>query len=382
MAENEVKINDIPVATSASFTDNDLFLIVDDGEARLLRRSTFQAWMLENVQGEKGDTGAQGLQGVAGANGKDGINGANGLSAYQIAVSNGFIGTEQQWIVSLKGATGATGDSGANGWTPSIRTEVRLDPRDLPEAERADGLVLRIIDWTGGSGAKPAVGYLSSTGLVTNINSATNIRGTRGDTGGTGAQGLQGVAGANGKDAAQVTNIVIQDDHSVIVTYNNSTTLQSNAPPRILGWGSYKDGQYTDALPFTISANTTVIIPNNSGTIILNGMPTNVTTFYDSTTQKCLMTDINGLYAVRVKFKIAASNSADRIQIIFSKNTTENPYIEDRTLRGDDIIQDMNFNTVVYGDTPLSSNGMTISLKTYSRAVSIYNIEFTISKIN
>ena len=39
MAENEVKINDIPVATSASFTDNDLFLIVDDGEARLLRRS-------------------------------------------------------------------------------------------------------------------------------------------------------------------------------------------------------------------------------------------------------------------------------------------------------------------------------------------------------
>ena len=253
MAENEVKINDIPVATFASFTDNDLFLIVDDGEARLLRRSTFQAWMLENVQGA---------------------------------------------------------------------------------------------------------------------------------TGGTGAQGLQGVAGEDGTDAAQATNIVIQDDHSVIVTYNNSTTLQSNTPPRILGWGSYKDGQYTDALPFTISANTTVIIPNNSGSIISNGMPINVTTFYDSTTQKCLMTDINGLYAVRVKFKVAASNNADHIQIVFSKNTTENPYIEDRTLRGDDLIQDMNFITFVYGDTPLSSNGMTISLKTYSRAVSIYNIEFTISKIN
>ena len=366
MAENEVKINDIPVATSASFTDNDLFLIVDDGEARLLRRSTFQAWMLYNVQGEKGDTGAQGLQGVAGANGKDGINGTNGLSAYQIAVSNGFIGTEQQWIVSLKGATGATGASGANGWTPSLRTEVR----------GTDELVLRIIDWTGGSGTKPAVGYLSSTGLVTNISNATNIRGTQGLQG---EQGLQGVAG---EDAAQATNIVIQDDHSVIVTYNNSTTLQSNTPPRLLGWGSYKDGQYTDTLPFNISANTTVILPNNSGVIISNGMPINVVTFYDSTTQKCLMTDVNGLYAVRVKFKVAASNSADRIQIVFSKNTTENPYIEDRTLRGDSLIQDMSFSTFVYGDTPLSSNGMTISLKTFSRAVSIYNIEFTISKIN
>ena len=366
MAENEVKINDIPVATSASFTDNDLFLIVDDGEARLLRRSTFQAWMLDNVQGEKGDTGAQGLQGVAGANGKDGINGTNGLSAYQIAVSNGFIGTEQQWIVSLKGATGATGASGANGWTPSLRTEVR----------GTDELVLRIIDWTGGSGTKPAVGYLSSTGLVTNISNATNIRGEQG------VQGIQGVQGVAGEDAAQATNIVIQDDHSVIVTYNNSTTLQSNTPPRLLGWGSYKDGQYTDTLPFNISANTTVILPNNSGVIISNGMPINVVTFYDSTTQKCLMTDVNGLYAVRVKFKVAASNSADRIQIVFSKNTTENPYIEDRTLRGDSLIQDMSFSTFVYGDTPLSSNGMTISLKTFSRAVSIYNIEFTISKIN
>ena len=158
--------------------------------------------------------------------------------------------------------------------------------------------------------------------------------------------------------------------------------MQSNVPPRILGWGSYKDGQYTDASPFTIPINTTAILPNDSGTIISNGMPSNVTTFYDSTTQKCLMTDVNGFYSVRVRFKVAASSSADRIQIVFSKNTTENPYVEDRELRGDNLIQDMNFNTVVYGDTPLSSNGMTISLKTYSRAVSIYNIEFTISKIN
>lgn len=372
MAENEVKINDIPVATSASFTDNDLFLIVDDGEARLLRRSTFQAWMLANVQGEKGDTGARGLQGVAGTDGKDGINGVNGLSAYQIAVSNGFIGTEQQWIISLKGATGATGATGNNGWTPSIKTEVR----------GTDEIVLRIVDWTGGSGTKPAVGYLSATGIVSNASNATNIRGTQGLQGIQGIQGIQGVAGEDGQDAAQATNISIQNDHSVIVTYNNSATLQSNTPPRILGWGSYKDGQYTDASPFTIASNTTVIIPNNSGTTISNGMPINVTTFYDGTTQKCLMTDVNGFYAVRVRFKVAPSNSADRIQIVFSKNTTENPYIEDRTLRGDNLVQDMSFSTVVYGDTPLSSNGMTISLKTYSRAVSIYNIEFTISKIN
>jgi hypothetical protein len=34
-----------------------------------------------------------------------GAAGANGLSAYQIAVTNGFIGTEAQWLASLQGSS-------------------------------------------------------------------------------------------------------------------------------------------------------------------------------------------------------------------------------------------------------------------------------------
>ena len=88
---SQVKINDLPLATSASFSDNDYFLILDNGEARLLSRPTFQAYMLANVQGEKGDTGAQGIAGQNGTNGVNGVNGQDGLSAYQIAVGNGFV---------------------------------------------------------------------------------------------------------------------------------------------------------------------------------------------------------------------------------------------------------------------------------------------------
>lgn len=33
--------------------------------------------------------------------GQDGAAGADGLSAYEIAVENGFVGTEQQWLDSL-----------------------------------------------------------------------------------------------------------------------------------------------------------------------------------------------------------------------------------------------------------------------------------------
>lgn len=36
----------------------------------------------------------------------NGQNGTNGDSAYQIAVKHGFVGTEEQWLASLKGAAG------------------------------------------------------------------------------------------------------------------------------------------------------------------------------------------------------------------------------------------------------------------------------------
>lgn len=42
------------------------------------------------------------LPGIKGENGQDGRNGADGLSAYDIAQLNGFAGTQQEWLDSLK----------------------------------------------------------------------------------------------------------------------------------------------------------------------------------------------------------------------------------------------------------------------------------------
>lgn len=41
--------------------------------------------------------------------------GVRGLSAYEVAVANGYTGTQTQWLASLKGATGAKGDKGDTG---------------------------------------------------------------------------------------------------------------------------------------------------------------------------------------------------------------------------------------------------------------------------
>lgn len=60
----------------------------------------------------KGETGAAG---AVGENGKDGIDGADGASAYEIAVKNGFEGTESEWLASLKGEKGDSGASSSSG---------------------------------------------------------------------------------------------------------------------------------------------------------------------------------------------------------------------------------------------------------------------------
>lgn len=59
--------------------------------------------------------GAPGQDGADGAPGEDGADGADGKSAYEIAVDNGFDGTEAEWLASLKGADGQDGAPGADG---------------------------------------------------------------------------------------------------------------------------------------------------------------------------------------------------------------------------------------------------------------------------
>lgn len=61
-------------------------------------------------KGEAGPQGPQGIQGEPGPQGPQGPQGVQGLSAYQVAVNNGFSGSESEWIKSLKGADGKVPD--------------------------------------------------------------------------------------------------------------------------------------------------------------------------------------------------------------------------------------------------------------------------------
>ena len=72
----------------------------------------------DGINGKDGVDGAPGQDGIDGQNGTDGqngVNGSDGKSAYEIAVENGFVGTESEWLVSLEGSDGKDGQDGVNG---------------------------------------------------------------------------------------------------------------------------------------------------------------------------------------------------------------------------------------------------------------------------
>jgi len=87
---------------------------------------TFVACDSTATQGEQGEAGINGVNGKDGVDGKDGIDGkdgapgkdgANGKSAYELAVENGFSGSLDDWLLSLKGEDGNDGAPGASGAT-------------------------------------------------------------------------------------------------------------------------------------------------------------------------------------------------------------------------------------------------------------------------
>ena len=103
--------------------------------------------------------------------GPQGEPGPEGASAYDIAVDNGFEGSETEWLASLKGEKGADGRAGADG----------------PQGPKGD---------TGPAGATGPQGPKGDTG-------SQGPKGDKGDIGPAGPQGIQGIQGIQGEQGTK-----------------------------------------------------------------------------------------------------------------------------------------------------------------------------------
>lgn len=136
------------------------------------------------------------------------IRGPEGKSAFKIAVENGFEGTMQEWIESLKGNEGPRGPEGPSGPPGKDGTGVNIigelqSEEDLPEV------------------GAPGDAYMIHGDLYVwqaNTNTWKNvgpIRGPQGDKGDPGEKGIQGEQGPPGQNA-DITEIEKQLDKKIL----------------------------------------------------------------------------------------------------------------------------------------------------------------------
>ena len=95
--------------------------------------------------------------------GAEGPAGPEGPSAYEVAVANGFVGTEAQWLASLEGPQGEPGLSG--GMDSGVATGGSMDPNPLnPLAVDINPLKGQIVDY---STDPPVVTPVETTSVIT-----------------------------------------------------------------------------------------------------------------------------------------------------------------------------------------------------------------------
>ena len=163
---------------------------------------------------------------LKGDGGGSGAAGADGASAFEIAVANGFEGTEAEWLASLKGEKGEKGDIGAQG-IQGIQGEQGLPGEKGADGAKGDkgdkGDAFTYADFTaeqlaalkGEKGDKGDKGDAGERG-------ATGEKGEKGDTGATGPQGP---AGADGKDFDGVLSGTILRVNGQQVIYDSGTMM-------------------------------------------------------------------------------------------------------------------------------------------------------------
>lgn len=149
-----------------------------------------------------------------------------GKSAYEVAVKNGFIGSEAEWLESLKGKPGADGIS------PSANVTKTYSGAVITIKDKTGTTTTTITNGSDGKDGVPATHSWNDTILTVTSASGTSsadLKGNPGDDGYTPVKGKDYFDGKDGKDGTSVTVKSISestaDGGSNVVTFSDGKTL-------------------------------------------------------------------------------------------------------------------------------------------------------------
>ena len=210
-----------------------------NGEKGTDGKSVYQIAVEQGYQGSESDwlsslKGDKGEKGNTGAKGNPGQDGADGKSAYAIAVEHGYEDSEEKWLLSLKGEKGDTGERGEKGDTGlqgerGEKGETGQQGEQGPKGEKGD-------------------------------------RGDRGLQGVPGEKGEKGDAGVAGKDGFSPIANVVKDGSVITITItdkNGTTTVTLTegaavdlTPYAKVTYVDEKVQELSDSLTYTLQEHT------------------------------------------------------------------------------------------------------------------------------
>ena len=154
-----------------------------------------------------------------------------------VNINDIFEGIKKISDEGLEGPPGQDGADGKDGWSPIFAIENDFERR-----------VLKLVDWTGGTGTKPtsSIGkYIGSSGLVIDATNAVDIRGAAGEDGTDGINGADGTDGLSLEFNWDGTSLGVRQEGDTTYEYvdlsagGGSTFVELTDTPNTLG----TDGQ-------------------------------------------------------------------------------------------------------------------------------------------
>lgn len=112
-----------------------------------------------------------------------------GKSAYEIALDNGFVGTEEEWLESLKGEPGTPGRDGSPGKDGAPGKDGSPGKDGAPGAPGKDGAHVVAIDEMGGNDEQTTYRMRFSDGSGYNFDVYHGEKGEKGEKGDPGDRG-------------------------------------------------------------------------------------------------------------------------------------------------------------------------------------------------
>ena len=202
-----------------------------NGEKGTDGKSAYQIAVEQGYQGSESDwlsslKGDKGEKGNTGAKGNPGQNGAEGKSAYAIAVEHGYENSEDEWLLSLKGEKGDTGERGEKG-------ETGQQGEQGPKGEKGD---------PGDRGLQGVPGE----------------KGEKGDAGVAGKDGFSPIANVV-KDGSVITITITDKNGTTTVTLTEGAAVDLT-PYAKVNYVDEKVQELSDSLTYTLQEHTLSIM--------------------------------------------------------------------------------------------------------------------------